>query len=428
MTREFGSDFGRSRFVPPAAVVREGTDGTVEDIMRRAAASGRETAVRGAGRSCNTQTLSPGTVLHNARGDAEPRLAAGGRLVEVPSGITWYELETWLNRHGRANPVLPSFLGLTVGGTLSVGGFGLGSIRSGLQADQVREIELVDGTGRVLRCSGEENTELFRFALGGLGQVGFLRKAVLRTVPYRDAARVSRIEHAGLSDLVAFMPRIAAEPGVSGYFGMYDRTSWYAQVSWAADASPEPPEQSVPDYPLRLHDEVGRHLSPLLQGETHTNLWADYVLDEAGLHTFAATLEPLLDASPLTDTLVSLYFLVIERPAPAAPFVFAPVLDAPVLYGVGVFASAPRSDDRAVSATRRVQRRLLETCAEAGGRPYLYGAHDLDADLLKRFYGAPALHRLEELRAELSLTHFNRRAFGGVRPPAVQDPSGTAPL
>ncbi|MER5785943.1 hypothetical protein ABT104_30145 [Streptomyces mobaraensis] len=90
--------------------------------------------------------------------------------------------------------------------------------------------------------------------------------------------------------------------------------------------------------------------------------------------------------------------------------------DTAVHYGIGVFASAPRSDGRALSETRRVRRLLLETCAGAGGRPYLYGAHALDADLLRAFYGAPALRRHAELRDRHALTHFDRRAFGGVRP------------
>ncbi|MGK5627887.1 FAD-binding protein [Streptomyces sp. URMC 123] len=423
--KDFSSDFGRSCSLAPETVVREGEDGTVEDIMKRAAVSGREVTVRGAGRSCNTQTLTRGTVLDNLRDGVTPRFTGEERptgeehLVEVPSGITWHELETWLNGHGRANPVLPTYLDLTVGGTLSIGGFGLGSIRFGGQIDHVREIEIVDGTGQTLRCSERENSELFRFALGGVGQVGFIKSAVLRTVPHQATSRVSRIDHSGFSDLVTFMPRVAREPGVRGYFGMYDRNSWYSHVSWTADAAePEAlgPAQPVPDYTMRLHHEVSEHLSPLLHGDSHANLWADYVLDEAGLHRFAATLEELIHVSPLTDTLVSLYALVVRRPEPATPFVFAPTPNAPVLYGIGVFASADRSDRRAISATERVQRRLLETCAEAGGRPYLYGAHTLDAELLRAFYGAPALRRLEELRSRHALDHFNRRAFGGVRP------------
>ncbi|MFI2414788.1 FAD-binding protein [Streptomyces sp. NPDC018947] len=415
--REFSSDFGRSRSMSPEKVVREGEDGTIEEIMREAAAAGQDMTVRGAGRSCNTQTLTRGTVLDNFRDGATPRFTGEDHLVEVPSGITWLELESWLNERGRANPVLPSYLRLTVGGTLSVGGFGLGSIRSGLQIDQVREIEIVDGAGRTHRCSGHENSELFRFALGGAGQAGFIRTAVLRTVAREAAVPVSRIEHGGLHDLVKYLPGVAREPGVGGYFGMYDRTSWYSQVSWTADAA-EVPEQAhpVPDYASLLHQEVEQHLSPLLHGETHANLWADYVLDEAGLERFAAVLEGLMSEPPLTETLISLYFLVVRRPEPAIPFAFAPVLDAPVQYGIGVFASAAGSDTGAVSRTRQVQRQLLEVCAEAGGRPYLYGAHTFDEELLRTFYGAPALRGLEELRVRHGLTHFGRRAFGGVRP------------
>ncbi|AUG82223.1 hypothetical protein CFP65_7655 [Kitasatospora sp. MMS16-BH015] len=118
---------------------------------------------------------------------------------------------------------------------------------------------------------------------------------------------------------------------------------------------------------------------------------------------------------PLSDTLVALYFLVIRRPAGATPFVLAPVLDAPVQYLVGVFAAAPTTDTPAIAGTRRVLRDLLDACADAGGRPYLYGTHDLDTGLLHRIYGAPALDRLRELRTELALTHFNRRAFGDLR-------------
>ncbi|MFE4632443.1 FAD-binding protein [Streptomyces sp. NPDC056773] len=426
----FSSDFGRSLTIAPEKVVREGADGEIGDLMAAAAASGKDTAVRGAGRSCNTQTLASGTVLDNFREDAEPRFRGsetlgehpGEHLVEVPSGITWYALEKWLNAHGRANPVLPSYLNLTVGGTLSIGGFGHGSLRSGLQIDQVEEIELVDGTGRSRTCSRRENSELFRFALGGLGQVGFIRTALLRTVPYRAVTPVSRIPHTGISDLAEFMKGVAADPAVSGYFGMYDRTSWYSQIALAAEA-PEAVEAAepgtvlpAPDYTLLLHQEVDQHLVPVLQDESRVNLWADYVFDEAGFEGITKTLEELTRESPFADNLISLYFLVIKRPEAAVPFVFAPSLDTPVQYGIGVFTTIEKSDSHAVAETRRVLRELLAACAQAKGRPYLYGSHELDAELLEGFYGADVLRRLEALREEHALTRFNPRAFGGVRP------------
>lgn len=418
----FSTDFGRSLSISPEKVVREGADGEIGDLMAAAATSGKDTAVRGAGRSCNTQTLASGTVLDNFHEDAEPRFTGGEHRVEVPSGMTWYALEKWLNGHGRANPVLPSYLNLTVGGTLSIGGFGHGSLRSGLQIDQVEEIDLVDGTGRSRTCSRTENSELFRFALGGLGQVGFIRTAVLRTVPYRAVTPVSRIPHTGISELAEFMKGVAGDPAVSGYFGMYDRASWFSQVSFAAEAaeiaeSREPGTVlPAPDYSLLLHQEVDQHLLPVLQDESRVNLWADYVFDEAGFEGITKTLEELTRESPFADNLISLYFLVIKRPEAATPFVFAPALGTPVQYGIGVFTTIEKSDSHAVAETGRVLRELLAACAQAKGRPYLYGSHELDAELLEGFYGADALRRLESLREEHALTRFNTRAFGGVRP------------
>ncbi|MET8571666.1 FAD-binding protein [Streptomyces sp. NPDC004783] len=417
--KEFSRDFGRTAVISPEKVVRDGDDGGVEDIMRKAAAAGQEMAVRGAGRSCNTQTLSPGIVLDNYRPDSSPEFTGEEHLVRTPSGITWLELEKWLNRHGRSNPVLPSYLGMTVGGNLSVGGFGLASVRCGLQSDQVVEIELVDGRGQSLSCSRRENSELFSFALGGLGQVGFIRSVVLRTVPYQPVTRAARIQHGGLGDLVDFMMNGAQDPAVSSYFGMYERDSWYSYVSLGPDA-PEPEglgeTLSVPDYMLFSHRETEKQLHHLLEEDSHANMWVDHVFDEAGFRAFVRTVEDRVGEYPLSDTLVALYFLVIRRPHQATRFPLAPVVDAPVQYLIGIFTAAERSDARGISETRRVLRELLEACAEAKGRPYLYGTHDFDAGLLERFYGAPALERLEELRVRHALTHFNRRAFGGIRP------------
>ncbi|MCM1967730.1 FAD-binding protein [Streptomyces sp. G1] len=418
-TFSFSRDFGRTSVVAPEAVVREDEGDTVARAMREAAAAGRDATVRGAGRSTNTQTLSPGVVIDNYRPEAVPRFVGDDHRVEVPSGITWLELEKWLNRHGRSNPVLPSYLDITVGGNLSIGGFGLASCRSGIQSDQVHEIELVDGTGRSLRCSDRENSELFRYALGGLGQVGFIKKVVLRTVPYRPVTRAARIEHTGLADLTEFMRHGVQEPWVSSFFGMYDRAAWYSHVSLTDDApAPADPAQEflVPDYMLFSHGETAKHLHHLLEEDSHANMWVDHVFDEEGFTLFTEKVEGMLDAYPLSETLVALYFLVIRRPESATPFVLAPVVDAPVQYLIGIFTAARTDDSRGISETKRVLRELLEACAEAKGRPYLYGTHDFDTELLERIYGAPALRRLRELREEHALTHFATRAFGDVRP------------
>ncbi|MCY0936491.1 hypothetical protein [Streptomyces sp. H34-S4] len=172
----------------------------------------------------------------------------------------------------------------------------------------------------------------------------------------------------------------------------------------------------VPDYILFSHQQTAMHLHHLLEEDSHANMWVDHIFDEAGFRLFTKRVEGMLDEYPLSETLVALYFLVIRRPESATPFVLAPVVDAPVQYLIGIFTAAGTSDSRGISETERVLRELLEACAEAKGRPYLYGTHDFDTDLLESFYGAPPLERLRELREQHALTHFARRAFGEVAP------------
>ena len=79
----------------------------------------------------------------------------------------------------RTPPVLTKYLGMTVGGTLSAGGFGITTHRYGAQVDQVRELEVVTGEANVVRCSEREQRALFEAALAGQGQCGIITRVVL---------------------------------------------------------------------------------------------------------------------------------------------------------------------------------------------------------------------------------------------------------
>ena len=71
---------------------------------------------------------------------------------------------------------------LSVGGTISTGGFGVTSYNQGLQVDNVQELDVVTGDGQLVTCSEERNSDLFNAALGGLGQYGIIVKVVMRSV------------------------------------------------------------------------------------------------------------------------------------------------------------------------------------------------------------------------------------------------------
>src|SRR4030095_247652 len=90
--------------------------------------------------------------------------------LDVDAGADWGAVVQAALSHGLTPPVLTAYLGLTVGGTLSIGGIGTTTFRHGAQVDHVRELQVVTGEGQVLTCSETRHRDLFEVALAGQGQ------------------------------------------------------------------------------------------------------------------------------------------------------------------------------------------------------------------------------------------------------------------
>ncbi|MFQ6332135.1 FAD-binding protein [Nocardia sp. CWNU-33] len=367
--------------------------------------SGRPLTLRGAGHSCGGQTVTGDELLVTYAPDTAANQVRdlGDGLIEVPAGMDWYGLERYLNRRGRAFPVLTDYLHMSVGGTLSVGGFGTNSVRYGMQVDHVERIQLIDGMGASRWCSRTDHPELFRFALGGLGTVGLIERAVLRTVPYQRYTHVHRTRHASLTELVEHTERIAQRDDVDIYCaslrgGMLSSTTGWGGIS--AQRCSNENCSIVPDLPFAEH--TGRAAAT---PSDKVRLWTDYVVPAAQFAPMLAAAEALLHRAPLNRVLTMLYILIVRRPAAATPFAFAPVGTDPVSIGLGLYTSVER-DPAAIAATRHMFRDLLERCCELGGHPYLYGVNDLDDSLAERLYGTD-LDQLAQLRSSHRLEHVN---------------------
>jgi FAD/FMN-containing dehydrogenase len=83
-----------------------------------------------------------------------------------------------------------------------VGGIDGGSYRYGLQIDNVLELQVVTGEGRLVTCSDEQEPELFNAVLAGLGQCGIILSAKLRLMPAETHARTFRLYYPDLSSLL----------------------------------------------------------------------------------------------------------------------------------------------------------------------------------------------------------------------------------
>lgn len=134
------------------------------------------------------------------------------RTASVGAGAVWSALLTASLAHGLTPPVFTDYIELSVGGTLAAGGFGGASQRFGAQVDNVTALEVVTGTGRLVTCSASVNSDLFRAALAGLGQVGVITRATVRLVAAPASVRTYALAYPTAASLMAAQ-RLAARDG-----------------------------------------------------------------------------------------------------------------------------------------------------------------------------------------------------------------------
>lgn len=186
--QDVATDFGRILVKTPKALVAPASFDDVAAVLATASRKGWPVATRGASHSQSGQSLSQDGVLL----DLSPLNEIGaveGETVRVQAGVLWRDLVAFTSERGLLPPVLTNNLNVTVGGTLSMAGIGVSSHRHGTQAHQVLELEVVTGEGHRVRCSPEENSELFFCTLCGLGQFSVIVSARLRLRPVAPKVR-----------------------------------------------------------------------------------------------------------------------------------------------------------------------------------------------------------------------------------------------
>ncbi len=120
-------------------------------------------------------------------------------LIEAEAGIQWPELiENYLaaqqnseKRWGIAQKQTGADT-FTLGGSLSSNVHGRGLKMKPLISN-IEAFRLVNAEGKVLRCSRDENSELFQLAIGGYGLFGLIATVTLRLVPRQKLRRVVEI-------------------------------------------------------------------------------------------------------------------------------------------------------------------------------------------------------------------------------------------
>jgi FAD/FMN-containing dehydrogenase len=168
----------------------------VSSIVQLAGEHAVPLRTRGNGHALNGSSLPRhAELVVHTRGLTEALYHPDGS-VSVGAGAVLWSVDAWLRTKGCSLPVLnDGYAGPSVGGYVAAGGFGPGSAIAGGFWDNVAEITMVDGEGRVQRIRRE--APLFPWLFGSMGQLGIIVRAKLDIVARAAATAGCRFRPAG---------------------------------------------------------------------------------------------------------------------------------------------------------------------------------------------------------------------------------------
>jgi cytokinin dehydrogenase len=216
----FGDDFGHIVHHTPLAVLEPGSVQDVVRAVRFCREHGIQVAMRGQGHSTQGQSqVLAGLVIDSSPLNAIEQVGSG--FATVQSGVTWLNFLAQVEPTGQKPAVITGFTGLSVGGTLSMGGIGPASFRYGAIVDNVLELEVVTGDGVLRTCSLTHDPVLFAAVVGGIGQYGIIVRAKVRLVSVAPLARNYVITYFDFPTFFGDMNTLVAANQVDGIYSLF---------------------------------------------------------------------------------------------------------------------------------------------------------------------------------------------------------------
>jgi hypothetical protein len=115
-------------------------------------------------------------------------------LLRVQAGARWKSVLKYLAPLGLSVEIMQSNSDFSIGGTLSVNAHGWQPDRPPV-ASAVQKITLFTANGKIISCSREENSELFKHTIGGYGLFGIILEAWIKPVPNEILRSSHRVYH-----------------------------------------------------------------------------------------------------------------------------------------------------------------------------------------------------------------------------------------
>jgi len=190
LTRNRWRNWGRNQVCAPIAVEQPASTLEVVEAVQRATAAGQPVKVVGSGHSFTDVACTDGRLVQLDGLDRVVAMDREAGTVTVEGGIPLWKLNEELAERGLALANLGDIDRQTITGATATGTHGAGARFGGL-ATFIAGMQIVPADGHVLRCSADEEPEVFACARVGLGALGIITEVTLRVVP---AFRLSSLE------------------------------------------------------------------------------------------------------------------------------------------------------------------------------------------------------------------------------------------
>jgi FAD/FMN-containing dehydrogenase len=221
----------------PAAIVRVADADDVAHVVRLAAETGSELAVRSGGHSGAGHSVTEGGIVIDLRDMKGLEFDLEGRTAWAETGLTAGEFTTAAAEHGLA-------VGFGDTGSVGVGGITLGggvgylARKHGLTIDSLLAAEIVTADGELLRVDADNHPDLFWAIRGGGGNFGVATRFQYRLQELNGFVGGMLVLPATAETVAGFIA--AAEAGPE-------------ELSTIANVMPAPP---MPFLPEEVHGQL----------------------------------------------------------------------------------------------------------------------------------------------------------------------------
>lgn len=188
------------------AVCRYVAPRTVEELaltVQRARAEGLTIAFRGAGRSYGDAALNASGLVVDTTGiDRVTAWEPATGIIDAGPGVTIEGLWRRTIEDGYWPAVVPGTMHPTLAGCVSMNVHGKNNFRAGPFGDHVLDLDLLTPAGDIVRCSRDENPDVFFAVVGGLGLLGAITRVRLQLKPVESGRlRVEALSARNLDEL-----------------------------------------------------------------------------------------------------------------------------------------------------------------------------------------------------------------------------------